>query len=67
LKAFIQLTQVGDDPDTYQIAIDKIVYVQETAAGSTRVHLQAGNHVSVREPFRIILDKIRQAEADAGG
>lgn len=55
---FIALTQVGDDPDTYYVVVEKIAYVQETASGSTRVHLQSGAHVSVREPFAVIEEKI---------
>ena len=55
---FIVLTQVGDDPDTYHVVVEKIAYVQETASGSTRVHLQSGAHVSVRESFAVIQAKI---------
>jgi hypothetical protein len=60
---FIVLTQVGDDPDTYHAVVEKITYVQETASGSTRVHFQSGAHVSVRESFAVIREKI----AEAGG
>ena len=55
---FITLTQVGDDPDAYHVVVEKIAYVQETASGSTRVHLQSGAHVSVRESFAVIQEKI---------
>ena len=64
MPSFIRLTQVGDDPDTYHVAVDKIAYVLETAAGATRVHFLAGNHVSVREPFAVIAQKIAEAEAE---
>jgi hypothetical protein len=63
MPVFIQLTQVGDDPDTYHVAVDKIAYVQETAAGATRVHFHGGYHVSVRESFAVIAQKIAEAAA----
>ncbi len=58
---FIILHQVGADPDTYYVAIEHIAYVQETAAGSTRVHFHTGIHVSVREPSKTILELISAA------
>ena len=63
MPAFISLTQVGDDPDTYHVVVDKIAYVQVTAAGSTRVHFHGGYHVSVRETYAVISQKIAEAEA----
>ncbi|MEO6340820.1 MAG: hypothetical protein ABIO39_12315 [Caulobacteraceae bacterium] len=61
MPKFMTLHQVGDDPDTYHVAVDHIAYVQQTAAGSTRVYFHAGMHVSVREPAWTILELISAA------
>ncbi len=61
MPTFITLHQTGADPDTYYVAIEHIAYVQETAAGGTRVHFHTGIHVSVREPSKTVLEMISAA------